>query len=705
MIFFSIVSELMLKEESIVLKIFSYLDDKSLSNCRGVNTSWFNFVSGEKFFWRRVFHECEEWLKIVEKCNSDKIEILGNTFLEELGKWETFKEMKSLETKSYQEILRNHPILITILTKDLDLIKEIMSIHQWKDGIQHNVDLYYACIKKLPVTIYKFLVDKTRRPFSGSVIKEPLLNIAAYWGNLDICKLIISRSGSIPTEESTGRNALHTAAMKGHSEIVEHLIQEFRHMLNYCDNFGESPLYHAAENGHSETCQLLLDLSRGEMDKKNDSGITPIKMSVLEGKSNVFQVFINYMEGNINLIETRSRKTFLHDAAEKGHAKICQMILDKIPPEERQPEDSIGYTPLHYAVRSGQWRTCQVLLNYIDIETVPRNPRGRTLLHIAADGGHFKTMEVLLNHYKNDINPQDDLGCTPFLRAAASGHVDICQLLIDKKGKNLNSPDQNAWNYTPLHYAAQYGYFRVCKLIIEKTEDWDVNATDEKGWTPLHGAALNGFLETCKLILEHTENYKPVDINLRTPLHMAAQEGQEEVIQFLIEQGQPEDLLKQDKFGMTPFHETIKGGYVEASLILMEASPEEIFHLQDENGNTPLHTAFETREFDLDLCKMIISTMPGPFETRNKEGKRPRDVIFGKEHSDKIYCALYYAQKEWERPQNGEPVFVEHVEKDENGRPVPPDFNIPEDKICQGWALGMAEGKYYFRPVLQPKYP
>ena len=584
-------TDLWQKEKSLAIKVFDYLDDKELSQCKNVHSSWYSFINAEKFYWKRVFQNCDKWKMIFQKCNSQTIEKLGSAFLEEHFKWNPLTENPDLKTKLEQEErsnfkIRENPIFCAILTNDLDLIEEVLKFTTI--NYKTNADLHFALIKKVPMSVYRVLVEKTNRDFNGEIDKcdnETLLNIAAYWGNLDILKLIIEKSSTIKTTK-TGANPLHSAAINGHLDIIEYLMQKFGQALNIPDIIGDTPLHMAADVGQAEACRVLLKYSNRELTLKNFLRLTPLECSVLKGCLQVFELLTNYTDGEINKTWDFGQTTSLHLAAHGGYTHLCKFILDRMN-GNKNPQDQNGLTPIHNAVMQGHWETCQLLLSYINVaDSVPTDKNGRTPMHIAAEKGCLKTFLVVLEHFKNDVNPQDNFGATPFLRAAANGNLEICKLIIKEKGKNINSGDQRAWNFTPLHYAAQFGYFEICKLIIESSKGLDFNFKDEDGMTPLHMAAQNGFLDICSLIVENTQNAFPECYSLWTPLHLAAFNGFQEIVEFFINISSPQDLLRQTRFGTTPLHEALRSGLIEGTLFLIEKSPVEIFYIQDDDGNT-----------------------------------------------------------------------------------------------------------------------
>ena len=59
--------------------------------------------------------------------------------------------------------------------------------------------------------------------------------------------------------------------------------------------------------------------------------------------------------------------------------------------------------------------------------------------------------------------------------------LQIVELLL-QHGANVDARDKN--QYTPLHFAAQYGQIEVAKLLLDYGANKDLE--DQYGWTPLH---------------------------------------------------------------------------------------------------------------------------------------------------------------------------------------------------------------------------
>ena len=78
---------------------------------------------------------------------------------------------------------------------------------------------------------------------------------------------------------------------------------------------------------------------------------------------------------------------------------------------------------------------------------------------------------------------------------------------------------------TPLHHAANRGHLDVCKLIIESMQTENTGIIQVQ--TPTHSAAING--QICELINVNSMN------NLQqTPLYLTEQSGNLEVCKYFI---------------------------------------------------------------------------------------------------------------------------------------------------------------------------
>ena len=200
-------------------------------------------------------------------------------------------------------------------------------------------------------------------------------------------------------------------------------------------------------------------------------------------------------------------------------------------------------------------------------------------------------------------NPADDFGITPLHYAAEGGYFNVCKLIMKQNIANRNPGNLNG--ITPLHKAAKESHMKICILLIENIDD--KNPTDINGNTPLHIAALVGNLA----IWNEIAMYEP-DKNLETKykqtvFEIAAVHDQPQICQMvLIWKGY--EILQNDGFGIKQLHHAAYFGCLDTYKLIAA-------HFDDKNPTvptdpsleTPLHLAAEKGH--LELCIWIMDNL------------------------------------------------------------------------------------------------
>ena len=101
---------------------------------------------------------------------------------------------------------------------------------------------------------------------------------------------------------------------------------------------------------------------------------------------------------------------------------------------------------------------------------------------------------------------------------------------------NVNPSLQDADGATPLHFAARHGCVETSTLLLGNSLS-SVNCPDNSGMTPFHLACARGSLKLCELFLEHRANISAQTVEEKSPLHLAALHGNQDIVQLLIKEG------------------------------------------------------------------------------------------------------------------------------------------------------------------------
>ncbi|KAG7157058.1 Transient receptor potential cation channel subfamily A member 1-like 8 [Homarus americanus] len=188
-------------------------------------------------------------------------------------------------------------------------------------------------------------------------------------------------------------------------------------------------------------------------------------------------------------------------------------------------QDSLGWSPLHYASRSGQISSLASLLR-LGASVRTKDNRNESPLHFAAKYGRYNTVRHLVESSNGFLilNECNDEGKTALHIASEEGHTRVVQLLISK-GALLHRDHQGR---TPLHLAAAGGHMQTLAAILA-VHAHTLDQTDKDGNTPLHSAVRANKPEVvsqllslnCKL-LENNANCKPIDCAIQYRLSEAA---------------------------------------------------------------------------------------------------------------------------------------------------------------------------------------
>ena len=131
-------------------------------------------------------------------------------------------------------------------------------------------------------------------------------------------------------------------------------------------------------------------------------------------------------------------------------------------------------------------------LNTQMTKEMPRDIWCMTPLHIACQEGHHKVVRVLEPHLSaEDIRAKDMEENTTLHLACEGGEMNIVQLLLDKGiGVRELMNERNVRGEAPIHFAARDGYKDIVEVLLNKDGTLDT-LQDNCGFTPLHHAARN----------------------------------------------------------------------------------------------------------------------------------------------------------------------------------------------------------------------
>jgi len=160
---------------------------------------------------------------------------------------------------------------------------------------------------------------------------------------------------------------------------------------------------------------------------------------------------------------------------------------------------------------------------------------GEALVQAAAKN-HGNIVQILL---EAGANPNLANG-KALQRASLNGAVEACEALLNGGGDPNCASDFAA--YVPLHYAAQVGSLPVVRVLLDRGATVDLPCHADQcgpfnGWNALHFAADGGHLPVVQALLDAGAQIDAPNSNGDTPLSIAAERGQWDVLRWLVAAG------------------------------------------------------------------------------------------------------------------------------------------------------------------------
>ncbi|PSN41509.1 hypothetical protein C0J52_07224 [Blattella germanica] len=394
------------------------------------------------------------------------------------------------------------------------------------------------------------------------------LHICCELGHLDVVRALVSlhqKNSSFPesqnqkdetSEVDSLFEALNSSSKRNDFQFCKDL------GVNVCDTTGNTPLHLAAKAGQCEVIRYLNKCSEISLERTNQEGKTALILAASAGRSAAVSTLLALGSeitcdalaaacgnGHLECVKLLlngidSYEMPLLYATHNGHLEIIKLLVKNIPSriDINKTLNSRLESPLFVAVQSGHVHIVEYYIEngaHIEAETVTKERS----LHSACQFGHYEITKILIS-YGAEINCTNSNSQTPLYLAAKSGHESIVKLLILSGADiSVRSDDDS----TALHVACKENHPDVIELLID--EGGNIHDKDENMYSCLHYAAKSGNLKLIKSILYddlvsedesqyndtlHSRLHSKAN-DKRTPLELAAINGDLEIIDFLID--------------------------------------------------------------------------------------------------------------------------------------------------------------------------
>lgn len=258
-------------------------------------------------------------------------------------------------------------------------------------------------------------------------------------------------------------------------------------------------------------------------------------------------------------------------------------MLDIITAEDKTlllEVDKFGNLPIHTAATNGNTEAIMYIAARVPQSLDAKNQQGLTPLLLAAQAGHRETVEKLLN-LGADVNYRLPNGLFALYLALQNNFSEVALLLIPKANVNFHLDSGS----TSLHLATDAELDAVSLALIKAGADVNYKRRVDD-YTPFHNAVEKGSVEICMAMLATGK----VAINASLPtgeaaLHLAAKNGQLDVVKLLLEAKYPADINQKDTNGETALMAAIRAGHSAVAMYLGERTKINIKNKQEQSAS------------------------------------------------------------------------------------------------------------------------
>ena len=217
---------------------------------------------------------------------------------------------------------------------------------------------------------------------------DSALILAAWYGHLDIAKLLLDVNADVDIANCDGNTALNCAAYRGHHQMVELLLIEGSEVDVQDNVTGKTALIKAAYGGHTKVVQMLLE-AEADPDAIDSQGYGALAF-----------------------------------AASFGHREVLQALLEY----DADPDvaDQFGITPLIHAAARGDFLSVKLLLEAGAAPT-KEDVEGKSAIDYADSAGFDDVVHVLTEYAEKDPN------CAGQLQSSAGA---VTQRIAEAEGGN-----------------------------------------------------------------------------------------------------------------------------------------------------------------------------------------------------------------------------------------------------------------------------
>lgn len=467
-----------------------------------------------------------------------------------------------------------------------------------------------------------------------------IIHLAAQRGDLQLIQSLHSRGLDVNIKNRHGVTPLAAASRRGHRSLVEFLIS-IGATIDSQDQRGLTALHNACYHGADDIVQILLDAGADPFLEANYLG-TALYWACKSGHVSTVALLLTRLK-NLDEIPP-TWESALEIAAKKGRTAVVKLLIDA--------NFVISDWVFQQAGGSGQAKTMKLVLAHR--KQFREGFLEQTLLRAIRES-YPSTVKVLIEHGQRIGNHRDAITRS----LCVTGSIKILQALLlagtdfdEARRSSMVRDAATCGNIAMVEYLARlgwvtpemgmkalfnatcYGHSAVVKFLLDSGFEFDpkekelaISIASEAGHLEvlnlipgsiapilvLHPAVCNRQISLVRELLSSkidtsSTNYSDQK-KLRISLWKAVENGDTEMVQFLLDAGVSPEVYRNGNFDYSALYRAAKWGFIEIVKLLVQAG-EDISrqnHMADGmHGYTALYIATTKRHQE--VMKYLIES-------------------------------------------------------------------------------------------------
>lgn len=516
------------------------------------------------------------------------------------------------------------------------------------------------------------------------------LHLAAMRKHERVVKLLLNEGARVGVVGDDGKTPLHLAAQSGAKAVVKMLLRATKGaaaaVVNDRTNAGETPVLLTAMGGHLDAFDVFMHAGADPF-IPDERGNTCMHAACRSGSRDIFVRLLSYASRThlgmeVFRVPNLAMERPIHLAARNGSVHLVRCLIDR--GADLSAGDDHGHNALMAACEADKagaaaliidqvkhfgsevstdltmaqmrWRTLKrampdlIAADKMGIDPMAENGASEQALidlslqrmGISDDGskmrrsaskqsvGFMEGEDGLLYAIEEEVSDAEGTDTESDLGAKGYSLLAILekareQYKVRQRDRYVNYTSSTD-GYGALHIAAEKGLTRIVRLLLDSGASPDL-PDGIRSNCALHLAAREGHRRTCTMLARWGASQKSTNDIWYTPLHLAAKEGDLEIVEALLDAADAAGCLAEvidypRKDGTSPLHSAVEQSHEDVVRTLLNRGAN--WDARTIRNESVMHVAARTGHGD--ILKMILKCREdATWALREKEDESGRD--------------------------------------------------------------------------------